>query len=716
MFAKLIVATTAWVVLAATLLASEAQARTLSKWVRNTATSWTVGGGGDDFRTGFNPTEKEPPFIKTGHLGTGDSDGPWLEWVTKISDLPSGVWPEAGMVVVDGIVYVSGAATNSFLALDARTGLPIWRFSPDGRTDGATSAYPGSNAPVVKNGVAYVTFSTGWMYALNAKTGKKIWSYQAKDGCAVPLCANPPPGINGPSNRCAPDAASPKGYCSKGTDQTDPIDPGVTYTKIHGATAFCDNKVFFMTLGGWAYGLDARTGRLLWKKYADAPDFPGELTWWEYPVGGALSVNNKSAGMSTRRFEAVPGLACLNGEVQVAGSDGHVRFLDPRNGKNSIQGGRVGPEYDRTDDFHGAGTPAVNVVDACQAAGWNCDIAVGLALPPLGAQGGGDYIVTTLDGRIIRLRRTDHARLWTRVYDSPLPLELNGNFLPLSLSHGEVGFLTQAVVGGPMALDPDIAHGGKDPILYAPDQDGRLYVLALNRQADSSSLCKRPKDKGDGFAPCLLDRIGVQANTQPQTPYTRRGFGGPWDYNQIALSGTVLGGDVLYIPTWDNKITGFDVRNVRTGTVPRKVWEYQINWDSSFQYPPFGQTYPKPFADIDNKIFSSPALLGGHLYFAANDGRVYAFNLMHKVKTVKNLVILGSGLVPFLPQWKQALGSFDRVWTPADWYKNQVPPAGYRLPKSAGVAGAGSLVLANLVLLWWFARREDFEIEVSQTS
>jgi hypothetical protein len=105
-------------------------------------------------------------------------------------------------------------------------------------------------------------------------------------------------------------------------------------------------------------------------------------------------------------------------------------------------------------------------------------------------------------------------------------------------------------------------------------------------------------------------------------------------------------------------------------------------------------------------------LLNGHLYFAANDGRVYAFNLMHKVKTVKNLVILGSGIVPFIPKWKDKLGTFDRVWTPADWYKNQVPPSGYRLPKAAGVFGAASLLLVAVVLLWWYARRNDYEFEI----
>lgn len=684
---KLTVATTTLIALAG-LIAPEATARSASKWEPNTATSWTHGFGGDNYGTGYNKTEKQPRFINGGHLATGDSDGPWLEWVSKISELPSGVFPEAGLLVEDGIVYVSGGATNSFLALNAKTGLPIWRFSPDQRTDAETASYPGANGPVVANGLVYVPFANGWVYGLNAKTGKKIWSYQAKEGYKGP----PPPGAD--AGRCA------GGKCVRGNDPFDPVHPGVAYPKIHGVLTHCSGTVSFMTLSGWAYGLDDRTGRLLWKQYADSPDFPGELTWWEYPVGGALSADVASSGGSTRRFEAVPGVACQHGEVRVPGSDGTVRFINARTGKRNEQGGDAGPVFDRIEGAQ----------NFCQAAGWNCDLAIQVAIPPLGAPGGGDYIETTLDSRIIRLDWQSHEAVWKRSYNAPLPLELevgNTSAFLLSLPHDdEQGFITEAVVGGNPAIDPDVKGKGADPILYAMSQDGKLYVLAMNRPANGAG-CLRPGDTAAG--PCLLARVGVQPNTEPQTPYTRRGEGGPWDYNQHALSGNVLGGNVLYIATWDNRMTAFDVRDPAN---PKKVWVHEIKWDSTFKYPPFGESYKDPYIDIDNKIFSAPALVGGHLYFAANDGSVYAFNLQKKVKTVRNLVILGSGMVPFIPEWKDRLGAFDRVWTPAEWYKNQIPPAGYRLPKSAGIVGAGALLLGNAVLLWWYARRDEYEIEV----
>lgn len=679
-----------------------AEARSKSPWVPNSATHWENGASGDDFLTAYAPQERRPRFAAGGNLGTGDSDGPWLEWVTRISDLPSGVWPLAGLAAANGVIYISGAATNSFLALDAKTGLPRWRFQPDPRTDGDTGAYPGSNAPAVKNGVVYTSFANGWVYALNANTGRKIWSFRTTDGYQdTSARANP--------TTDAERAASPyrpESWISNRGDFA-PVHGNVAYPTIHGRTAFCEGKVIVMTLSGWIYAINSRTGKLSWKKYADAPEFPGELVWPEFATGGALNPDNSAAGMSTRRFEAVPGPGCLHGEVQVPGSDGHVRFLDPANGKDKEEGGDVGPVYDRV----------IGTADACVSAGFNCDIAVGLGDPR-----SGDYILTTLDSRIIRLDWRTHRAEWRREYNAPIGFEENGSF-PITIPHPEDGFIAQAVFGSPMAFDPN------KRILYAANQDGYLYVLAIpdedpNDTAQPSSCPQgytslRHENPTDPDAqvptplpnaePCFIARTGISQNNDQESRFTPRGKGGPWDYDQNALSGVVLGGDVLYVTSWDNKMHAFDVRDP---VHPKRVWSYEIRWDSSFRNPPFGDTYASPFADIDGKIFSSPVLMNGHLYFAANDGSVYSFNLHKRVRTVRNLVLLGSGAVPFLPKFTQRLGAFDHVWTPAEWYKNQVPPPGYRFPKPAGVATASSLVLGTAALWWWVRRREDILAEI----
>ncbi|MHB8513038.1 MAG: outer membrane protein assembly factor BamB family protein [Actinomycetota bacterium] len=695
-----------------------AQARTRSAWKPATRTSWLVGPGGDNYLTGYNQTETRPAFAdcRTNACLNG-SEGPWLEWVTKISDLPTGTFPLSSVVVDKGMVFVSGGATDSFLALNESTGLPVWRFSPDPRTPGDVSQYPASNGPSIHNGIIYVTFSNGYMYALNEMTGEKVWSFRATDGY-TDTTASRPADANHPQ-RAALDSYSESSQLSQ-RGPFNSVHPGVAFPKIHGRTAICDaeNVAVFMTLAGWAYGLDASSGHLLWKKYVDAPEFPGEMVWPEYNEGGALNPANSSIGSTTRRFEAVPGLGCASGEIQIQSSDGHMRFLNPRTGKfgpyncgftppcANDEGGGVGPEYVRLDvDSNN------QKQDMCAADGFNCDMTIGLGVPPLansdnattGAQGS-DLLVSTLDSRLIRLSWDQHKPLWRRTYNAPFPFETQGT-LPLTLSHLEHGFITQAPIAGPMALDPDVKGGGARPILYAPSQDGHVYVISVSETGGGLRTA-------DPMAPPLLARFGVSADTAPETPYTRgrpgpSDLGGPWDYNQEALSGLVLGGGVLYVPTWDNRITAFDVADPSN---PVKVWTYQIQWDSTFQYPPFGRTYSAPLVDVDDKIWSSPALVNGHLYFTANDGSVYAFNLHHKVTTHRNLVVLGSGLVPFLPLFSAPLGAYDTVWTPADFYKNQIAPKGYRLP--SGFTGAGLLLFANFVLFWWFRRRGDISIEV----
>ncbi|MEO7804100.1 MAG: hypothetical protein ABIS18_06870, partial [Actinomycetota bacterium] len=111
----------------------------------------------------------------------------------------------------------------------------------------------------------------------------------------------------------------------------------------------------------------------------------------------------------------------------------------------------------------------------------------------------------------------------------------------------------------------------------------------------------------------------------------------------------------------------------------KKVWEFEVKWDSKSQYPPFGDTKPERFIDIDLLVQTQPAHDGKNLYFAANNGVVYAVATQENIaKPRKNLAILGSGIVPFIPKWTEALGAFDYVWTPeGDWYN-----PGYSSPNS----------------------------------
>ena len=89
---------------------------------------------------------------------------------------------EATPLVVDGVMYVSTAWSRVF-ALDARTGQELWRFDP--KVD-ASRAIVGC-CDVVNRGVAvwkgkvYVGTFDGRLIAIDAATGKPVWSVQTTD-------------------------------------------------------------------------------------------------------------------------------------------------------------------------------------------------------------------------------------------------------------------------------------------------------------------------------------------------------------------------------------------------------------------------------------------------------------------------------------------------------------------------------------------------------
>jgi outer membrane protein assembly factor BamB len=69
--------------------------------------------------------------------------------------------------VVNGAVY-AGAYDGNVYALNAATGAKLWSFNTGNLV---------LSSPAIANGVAYVGSENGSVYALKAATGTKLWSY-----------------------------------------------------------------------------------------------------------------------------------------------------------------------------------------------------------------------------------------------------------------------------------------------------------------------------------------------------------------------------------------------------------------------------------------------------------------------------------------------------------------------------------------------------------
>jgi len=94
--------------------------------------------------------------------------------------VPRGV--EATPLVVDGVMYVTSAWSIVY-ALDARTGKELWVYDPQVPHSTVTKAC----CDAVNRGVAvygnqvFVATLDGRLVALNARTGKPVWTQQTTD-------------------------------------------------------------------------------------------------------------------------------------------------------------------------------------------------------------------------------------------------------------------------------------------------------------------------------------------------------------------------------------------------------------------------------------------------------------------------------------------------------------------------------------------------------
>jgi len=100
-----------------------------------------------------------------------------LAWA---ADLGTNRVLEATPVVIDGVLYTSGVAGRAY-AFDGATGKEIWRFEPtvDMQVNRNACCDMANRGVAVARGKVFVSALDGWMYALDARSGKVIWKTDA---------------------------------------------------------------------------------------------------------------------------------------------------------------------------------------------------------------------------------------------------------------------------------------------------------------------------------------------------------------------------------------------------------------------------------------------------------------------------------------------------------------------------------------------------------
>ena len=256
----------------------------------------------------------------------------------------------------DWAVYKADAQSSSYSTLDqvnknnVQTLQPAWTFDPGDALPDARPANSECN-PIVIDGVLYATSGRHRVYAIEAATGKKRWSFDPFNGDEGGGVSR---GVTywkeGEDRRIlltggdalfALDAATGKPVLSFGTAGKVSMNPGMRDAPggisikptspgiVYGHLLIIGNEVseLYGAQPGYVRAYDIRTGRLVWTFHTiPTPGEPGYDTWppdaWKY-AGGA----NDWAGMSLDEKRGLVFLALGSPSYDFFGGDRHGQNL-----------------------------------------------------------------------------------------------------------------------------------------------------------------------------------------------------------------------------------------------------------------------------------------------------------------------------------------------------------------------------------------------------
>lgn len=210
-----------------------------TSWPPPAEADWTDHWGGD----------KGQAFSLLAEITTANVGRLGLAWSLDLPDEHRGL--EATPVVINGVIYFTGSASRVH-AVDAISGRMLWTFDPrvwEDPRDSMQFNHAVNRGPAYAFGKVYVGTIDGRLIALDAKTGKLVWS-----------------------------ANTAKGDTSGGSPLMGQPEAQVTIT---GSPLVFRDKVMIGQGGGdqgirgYVSAYDARSGKLAWRFYV-APGSPEE--------------------------------------------------------------------------------------------------------------------------------------------------------------------------------------------------------------------------------------------------------------------------------------------------------------------------------------------------------------------------------------------------------------------------------------------------------
>ena len=275
-------------------------------------------------------------------LGVNNVSGLQLKWTfTKVQPNVGGD-AVASPVVANGVVYIGSPDNEGIVfALDASTGQKLWSY---GAGDGVAPSV------AVANGMVYVGSLDSNVYALNASTGALVWIYAA-DGViqSSPAVANGVVYVGTQLTNTfagtvlalnSSTGAKLWSYTTEGpVISSAAVANGVVYIGDAGPSTYTG------TFGpGHLYALNASTGALLWSYTAEGPAVSSAavangvvyISSYIPNMTGIVYALNASTGAKLWSFTTegpiVSSPAVANGLVYVSSTDGDVYALNASTG------------------------------------------------------------------------------------------------------------------------------------------------------------------------------------------------------------------------------------------------------------------------------------------------------------------------------------------------------------------------------------------------
>jgi outer membrane protein assembly factor BamB len=254
----------------------------------------------------------------------------------------------AAVIATAGVVYVTSGMGTSF-ALDEETGTPRWFYQVDQGEDvsGLTPNYP-----AIADGVVYMTVGPT-LYALNAETGKELWSVDADDETQTfgsPAVADGVVYVGGKLAIYAVDAQT--GDEKWATDAESP--GGISLAVVDGVVYAAGGSETDPSIAGFVSALSADTGTEIWyadlKGYATTPQVVDDIVYFgtgatqpDGTVAGAIlgfSTVDGNVVMNTGISGTVTRPAITGGAIYIGSS---TAAADDQKGTMTVIGGISAP-------------------------------------------------------------------------------------------------------------------------------------------------------------------------------------------------------------------------------------------------------------------------------------------------------------------------------------------------------------------------------------